>query len=77
MELFMTFEDAHSKAEELNNNGKHHKDWFYYAAFHDGGSQGKESILFGEWFVVRRPKNTPIRVAVYYDGSTGIFNLPL
>jgi len=64
----MNFDQAQICAINLNENGKFKNDWFYYPVCHDGIDKEKKSKFCGEWFVLRRPKGTPIRVAVFANG---------
>lgn len=66
----MTRDDAEKHAERLNKEGAHREQWFYYPVCHDGGTQREKARFFGEWFVMRRPKRTPIHVAIFADGRT-------
>lgn len=56
----MTPEDAVTKSNELNMNGRHRVKWYYYPAYHSP-EKG--------WFVMRRPKYTVLKVAVFEDGT--------
>lgn len=68
----MTKEEALARAICLNDSGKHRADWIYYATCHDGGSIGKDSPHYGQWFVMRRPRGTQVKVAVFANGKLSI-----
>lgn len=68
----MTNEEALAHASNLNSTGKHREFWFYYAMCHDGGSLGKESPHYGQWFVMRRPRGVEVMVAVFANGEFSI-----
>lgn len=54
----MTAEEARDKARELNTNGKHRENWFYYPTCHDNN----------EWFVMRRYKEAVGVTAIFTNG---------
>ncbi len=49
-------------ATKLNNEGLHKDEWYYYPALYD-----KQ-----DWFVMRRPKKTKVKVAVFTDEKMSI-----
>lgn len=65
----MTLEEAKKHASRLNETGKHRATDFYYVACHDGGNEPDKSRFLSQWFVMRRPKGTPVKVAVFADGK--------
>jgi hypothetical protein len=63
----MTLDEAQAHADRLNADGIWRDEWGYYIA--RGGPEGR---FPGEWFVMRRPKKTDVRVAVFADGLVSI-----
>ncbi|ATS92134.1 hypothetical protein HMSP1_91 [Sinorhizobium phage HMSP1-Susan] len=56
----MTVDEAIREAKELNENGAHRKEWFYYPAYHEHKN---------EWFVMRGRKFAELRVATFLTGK--------
>jgi hypothetical protein len=59
----MIFDKAKTEAKRLNTEGRYRESWFYYVAYHD---------IRNEFFVMRRPKNTPVHVAIFVDGRISL-----
>ncbi|AKF13491.1 hypothetical protein PHIN3_228 [Sinorhizobium phage phiN3] len=59
----MNVGEAIEDANKLNQTGEHREEWFYYPAWHE-----REF----DWFVARRPKSTPVYVAIFTSGKRSI-----